>query len=288
MNTKKHSRFRSWHFFPYQASFSSRSISFVPILLRTLACPEQQRRVHSSAAISFLLILFRTLLQPTKRYLPSFQSNPNSCCKTAGVGYPRAMPPLGFRALKTVSPLSTHSSPTRPSNSFALIFFPKTPGGHPLAPPTVVSICRATPSATSFSSIASAQFPSSTGWGGHTHASGISARISIQRTYSPGSAKNVIPKELSCTRTQPASTLPVVVNSLSRVCRSSFFSVSSVHSVLRNTRSFKQPAPEHHAPLRFHPLRISGNSASLRYLSSFFSFHGTRITEIRGVTLRAR
>jgi hypothetical protein len=286
MNTKKHSRFRSWHFFPHQASFSSRSISFVLILLRTLACPERQRRVHSSAAISFLLILFRTLLQPTKCYLPSFQSNPNSCCKTAGVGYPRATPPLGFRALKTISPLSTHSSPTPPSNSFALIFFPKTPGGRV-----------GSPLATAFLSFTSTRNPFPINRlrtisvthrvGVHTHASRISARISIQRTYSPGSAKNMIRKELSCTRTQP-STLPVVVNSLSRVCRSSFFSVSSVHSVLRNTRSFKQPAPEHHAPLRFHPLRISGNSASLRYLSSFFSFHGTRITEIRGVTLRAR
>jgi hypothetical protein len=36
--------------------------------------------------ISFVLILLRTLVQRANRYLPSFQSNPNSCGKTPWVG----------------------------------------------------------------------------------------------------------------------------------------------------------------------------------------------------------
>jgi hypothetical protein len=54
-----------------------------------------------------------------------------------------------------------------------------------------------TPSATPICSISCVHFPSSTGTAYHPHPLPFFARISIQRAYSPGSAKNIILKQLS-------------------------------------------------------------------------------------------
>jgi hypothetical protein len=78
-----------------------RSILFLFTLFQTLSFPEQRRRgffmlsiflsISSDEfppiiAILFVLILFRTLSPERKCYVLSFQANPNSFCKTPGVG----------------------------------------------------------------------------------------------------------------------------------------------------------------------------------------------------------
>jgi hypothetical protein len=192
--------------------------------------------------------------------------------------------PLSFTSLTSstsltshpLSPLSTQVSQTPPSNSFALIFFPKTPGDTPSPYDGRLNL--------SFNSTRNLfpinrlrTFSVINGWGVHTHPSPIFCKNINPKDLFPKACEEYHSKGVILHTNAASEHMPVSVNSLSRVSRSSFFSVSSVRSVLRNTLSFKQPAPEHHAPLRF---TLRESPATLRLcvifpLSFLFTEHGS-------------
>ena len=73
------------------------------------------------ATISFIFILFRTLWLLAKTYLLPFQPNPNSCCKTRGVGCP-STPSLINRTFSHFTEQGKRdTSPAPPTTHYSLL-----------------------------------------------------------------------------------------------------------------------------------------------------------------------